>query len=83
MATARAHRKSVTGAVGTLGSRGGDSHGAVEDKKARIEFVRVFRVHRVGLHAAILDFRVALLVQFGSNAIRSICFLPDVSCYLT
>ena len=65
MAAAGSHRESVAGAIGFLGSLGGNGHGPFKDEQAGIEFVGMLGVERIGFHTSINDFGITLLTQFG------------------
>jgi hypothetical protein len=65
MPAARAHRESIAGAIGTLGSLRGNRHGPFKKEQAGVEFVGVLGVQRIRLHAPIDDLRIALLAQFS------------------
>ena len=65
MPAARAHRESIAGAVGALGSFRGNRHSPFKNEQAGVEFMSVLGVQRIRLHAPINDLRITLLAPFG------------------
>ena len=78
MAAAGSHRESVAGAIGFLGSLGGNGHGPFKDEQAGVEFVGVLGVERIGLHVPIDDFGITLLTQFGLENASDPFASPDL-----
>ena len=82
MAAARGHRECVAGTIHPLLSLRDDRHCALENQQTGIEVVDVLGVDRIGFHAAIHDFAVTLVAQFGLERCpvhRSLLMLLDIA----